>query len=171
MDIFRALHLRHDDEIEVVPRRLHDLDQITIEKRRIERVDAEHPQAGAEIEMQEGRDDIGPTRLLLARRNGVFEIDADRIGSGRRRLLDHPWVRRGHEQDRPFEACGGVGNRHRASLLQRNGEWSAEGAKRAEKNRKYLILSVFSASSALSALQSGFSLGPRRGMMGAWPRL
>lgn len=85
--------LRKDDAVETRP---NNCDQIAIAELGVNRIDANieelSPRAG-----QRCYNRI-PRRSLLGHGHGIFEVEDDRVGIERQRLLDPPWVIPGRKQ-------------------------------------------------------------------------
>ena len=66
---------------------------------RIQRIDAHDHFAPAEAARNDGLPDLRARGCLRVRRNGVFEVENDRIGRKRARLLDGARIGSGHVKD------------------------------------------------------------------------
>ena len=103
VDVFRALHLRHHDHVELVADLADERGEVVERPRRIEAVDPRPELRAAEVDRLADLHQTGASGLLVGHRDRVFQVaqqDVDR-GHDLGQLRDHLLVLRREEVDDP----------------------------------------------------------------------
>ena len=96
-DVLRAVRFRNEDAVES---RLHHGGEIVEGQARVERIDAHEEGPVARLPIFEKPRDMGARRRLLAGRDGILEVEDQRVGAGRLRLGELAFRIAGNEQKR-----------------------------------------------------------------------
>ena len=88
-DVTGRSSLGDNDHVERFPGSRHDFNDVAVTPRRVETVDPDRSDSVAPIAAGQGPDGDAAGRFLHGWCTGIFEIEKDQIGTGRRRLLTH----------------------------------------------------------------------------------
>src|SRR5215204_2175617 len=89
VEILGAVNLRDYDGVKRGTGLFHDLDQVSVEVRRVQGVCPEERRTAAPVELLEGAGDVPAGRGLAVGGDGVLEVEEHGVGVRGQRLLDH----------------------------------------------------------------------------------